>query len=63
MPESMVIILNRGKETPGTVRFESEKSATDSHSKNLYLLKSEVAALGNPAKIKVTIEPAAEPAA
>ncbi len=51
----MEVILKRDKETKNSIRFTEE--AEDNHAKNLYLLKSEVEALGNPQALKVTIEP------
>ena len=58
MPEPMVVVMTKDKETKNSVRFNAGVEG-DPHSKNIYLLKTEVAALGNPSKIKVTIEPAA----
>lgn len=50
----MEVIMNKDKETKNTIRFAEETE--DNNAKNLYLLKSEVNALGNPQSIKVTIE-------
>ena len=50
----MEFILVKDKETKNTIRF-AEK-VEDNNAKNLYLLKSEVQALGNPTSIKVTVE-------
>jgi hypothetical protein len=46
----MEVILVKDKETPGTVRYADE----DGH--NIYLKKLEASKLGNPEKIKVSIE-------
>lgn len=47
--------LTVNKETKNSVRFQEE---TDDHPLTVYLLKSEVADLGNPQSIRVTIEAA-----
>ena len=50
----MEVILRRDKETKNTIRFQGETE--DTAYLNIYLLKSEVQTLGNPERIKVTIE-------
>lgn len=54
----MEFIMTKDKVTPGTIRFAGPKTEGDLHSKNIYLTKAEVKALGDPEKIKVTIEAA-----
>ena len=49
----MEFILNKDKVTPGTVRFKEDK--TD-HPATFYLTKVQVAELGDPESIKITIE-------
>lgn len=52
----MVAILKKDKETKNTIRFQGETDETIHL--NIYLTKSEVQALGNPEKVKLTIEAA-----
>lgn len=47
----MEIIMIQEKVTPGTIRYG------DGDNHNIYLKKEEVAKLGNPDALKVTIEP------
>ena len=54
----MIIEMTKDKETKNAIRFTSGHVENDPHSKNIYLMKTEVAELGNPSKIKVTIEAA-----
>jgi len=48
----MEVILYKDKVTKNTIRFAEQ---SDGHPKQLYLLKTEVAELGNPDKIKLTV--------
>ena len=50
----MELILEKDKVCKGSIRY-SEKT-TDSNPRNIYLPNADVAALGNPQTIKVTIE-------
>jgi len=49
------IVLHKDKTTPGTIRFKEQK---DDHPLAIYLTKAQVAELGDPESIKVTIESA-----
>jgi len=51
----MKVILKKDKETKNTFRFQGETEETAYL--NIYLSKDEVQTLGNPERIKVTIEP------
>ncbi len=51
----MKIIMHKEKATKNAVRFGD---GNQPHGKNIYLTKEEVAELGNPETIKVTIEAA-----
>ena len=52
----MEVILERNKETKNTIRFQGETE--DTQYLNIYLPKDEVAEMGNPDRLKLTIEPA-----
>jgi len=51
----MEIIMHSDKVTKNAVRYSD---GAEEHPKNIYLLKTEVAEMGMPKTIKVTIEPA-----
>ena len=56
MAEQLVIELVRGKETPGTVRFQEQEPDQDPKVGTLYVKKAASLRLGNPTRIRVTIE-------
>jgi len=49
------IVLHKDKTTPGTIRFKETKN---DHPLAIYLTKAQVAELGDPESINVTIESA-----
>jgi hypothetical protein len=54
----MEVTMTKDKVTKNAIRFTSGRDPNnpdDPHTKNIYLLKSEVEELGNPDVIKVTI--------
>jgi hypothetical protein len=57
-PTSVEVTLGWEKETPGTVRFKevADGPASPARLGTVYLPKATVAALGSPARIKVTVE-------
>jgi hypothetical protein len=56
MAEQLVIELTREKETPGTVRFQEQDPDEDPKVGTLYVKKAASQRLGNPTRIRVTIE-------
>src|ERR1035437_5490796 len=56
MTEKLVIELTREKETPGTVRFQEQDPDEDPKVGTLYVKKAASKRLGNPTRIRVTIE-------
>jgi hypothetical protein len=54
--EKLVIELTREKETPGTVRFQEQDPDEDPKVGTLYVKKAASKLLGNPTRIRVTIE-------
>ena len=54
----MELILIKDKTTKGAVRFAEPKKEGDPHSVNIYLTKAQSTELGDPEKVKVTIEAA-----
>jgi hypothetical protein len=56
MAEKLVIELMREKETPGTVRFQEQDPDEDPKVGTLYVKKAASKRLGNPTRIRVTIE-------
>jgi hypothetical protein len=53
--KTVTMTLELDKVTPNAVRYAEAKSADNPNPKNMYFQKSEMAQLGNPDKLIVTI--------
>jgi hypothetical protein len=56
MADKLVIELTREKETPGTIRFQEQDPDEDPKVGTLYVKKAAYKRLGDPTRIRVTIE-------